>query len=192
MQPRSGAILAGGESRRFGSDKAFAVWEGETLLARALATLAPFGPVRVIAGSVERAERLRAALPAGVIVLPDDTPGRGALGGLATALRAAEPGSVAVLAVDLPRIRSAYFAHLQAAAPAQARAIAARHADGRWEPLAALYHTSLATHAADPTRSARLQRFLDDVGAHAVEPGPFADELANVNHRADLQALGAG
>jgi molybdopterin-guanine dinucleotide biosynthesis protein A len=187
--PCSAAILAGGASRRFGGDKAFATWRGRTLLAHALTAVAPFGVTRVIAGDAARAAHLRTVVPPAVIVLPDDEPGHGPLGGLATALRTAEPGTVAVLAVDLPLLTPAFFLHLASSAPAGAKAAAIRHADGRWEPLAALYRTDLAA-AAQATRDWALHRFLAQHGAAAIAPGAFTAALANVNTRADAAALG--
>lgn len=45
-----GAVLAGGQSRRFGSDKAMAIWRGRTLLDWAMANLSPHVEEVVICG----------------------------------------------------------------------------------------------------------------------------------------------
>lgn len=84
-----GAVLAGGQSSRFGSDKALAVLGGETLLARAVAALAPHADRVVIVG--------RETGPAPC--LPDwPAPGMGPLGGVAAALRhAGDAGFASVL-----------------------------------------------------------------------------------------------
>ena len=89
-----GAVLAGGQSSRFGSDKALAVLDGRTLLDRAVAALADLCDAVVVVG--------RDAAPAPVL---KDRPraGMGPLGGLAAALHhAVEGGYTAVLscAVD--------------------------------------------------------------------------------------------
>ena len=94
-----GAVLAGGRSSRFGSDKALAELGGETLLARAVASLSRWCDRVVVVG--------REAAPAPT--LPDwPAPGLGPLGGIAAALRHAEAeGFASVLtcgvdSADLP------------------------------------------------------------------------------------------
>ncbi|NMN07126.1 MULTISPECIES: molybdenum cofactor guanylyltransferase [unclassified Novosphingobium] len=89
-----GAVLAGGQSTRFGSDKALAELAGQTLLARAVATLASQCQAVVVVG------RSEAPVPC-----LSDRPraGMGPLGGIAAALQyAAQNGFDAVLttAVD--------------------------------------------------------------------------------------------
>ena len=89
-----GVVLAGGQSRRFGSDKALADLSGRTLLDRAVATLARQCDAVVVAGRDAIADRPRAAM--------------GPLGGLNGALHhAAARGFAAVLSIpvdglDLP------------------------------------------------------------------------------------------
>ena len=93
-----GCVLAGGQSSRFGSDKALAELHGRTLLARAVDTLSGWCEHVVVVG--------RAEAPAPT--LPDwPRPGMGPLGGLAAALHlAADEGYAAVLTcgVDAPHL----------------------------------------------------------------------------------------
>ncbi|MCC6924219.1 molybdenum cofactor guanylyltransferase [Novosphingobium sp.] len=73
-----GAVLAGGQSSRFGSDKALAVLGGESLIARAVDLLSGWCEKVVVIGREE------APAP----TLPDwPRPGMGPLGGIAAALR---------------------------------------------------------------------------------------------------------
>ncbi|MBK9011128.1 NTP transferase domain-containing protein [Novosphingobium sp.] len=74
-----GAVLAGGQSSRFGSDKALAELGGETLLARAVATLSGWCDQVVVVGR-EDAPPHPARLAG---------PGMGPLGGIAAALHLA-------------------------------------------------------------------------------------------------------
>ena len=88
-----GVVLAGGRSRRFGSDKALAELGGHTLLDRAVATLAAQCDAVVVAG--------RAEAPAPVVA---DRPQAelGPLGGLNGALHhAAAHGFDAVLSIPV-------------------------------------------------------------------------------------------
>lgn len=76
-----GVVLAGGQSSRFGSDKAKAEYKGRTLLARAVDALSGWCEYVVIAG--------RETGPAPCI--PDwPRPGMGPLGGIAAGLRFAQ------------------------------------------------------------------------------------------------------
>jgi molybdenum cofactor guanylyltransferase len=231
-------VVAGGIGRRFGTDKARAQVAGVRMLDRALAATSNLSPVWVAAGTPERAATLKPLLPRRVRVVPDDRPGAGPIGGVATALRLAGVGWVAVLAVDLPLLDGSWWNALMAAAdrtaaadaggpgrpvsngelagiaaassapdrrrlsdrrgrtpperPPTAPAVALRDPDGRWEPLAALYHTSLAAEAAAraaPGGDGGLQSFLTAVGARAVTaddlPPGAADALLNVNRPED-------
>jgi len=76
-----GVVLAGGQSSRFGSDKALAEWRGRTLLAHAVDALSGYCELVVIAG--------RENGPA--LCIPDwPRPGMGPLGGIAAGLRYAQ------------------------------------------------------------------------------------------------------
>ena len=108
-----GAVLAGGKSSRFGSDKALAELGGRTLLARAVYTLSGWCEQVVVAG------RDTAPVP----TLPDwPSPGMGPLGGIAAALRLAEGAGYAEvltcgvdsveLPLDLPRLLAPAPAYL--------------------------------------------------------------------------------
>jgi molybdopterin-guanine dinucleotide biosynthesis protein A len=192
----AGALVVGGVGRRFGSDKALATLAGERNIERAWRALADFDPRWALAGSSERAISLRQALantPIADAIAPDDTPGFGPLGGLATALRLARVAgadAVALLAVDLPNLRSDYWRWLLAQAPGiDTPALVPRDPEGRWHPLAGFYRVELAAAAqhAVATSRASLQRFLEDVAAHPVSLSDAQlGALHNVNTPADL------
>ncbi len=201
--PVAAVVLAGGVGRRFGADKARALVAGTRLIDRALAATAAFEPVWVVAGSPARAAALAPLLPDPDRVVPDDAPGAGPIGGIATALRLAGHRWVAVLAVDLPLIDGSWWTALMSAADAAPEAatgrplaVAARGPDGRWEPLAALYHGDLAPLAAahaGPGGARALWRFLAAAGAQAVAydalPSAAVAALHNVNTREDAAVV---
>ncbi|MBM3595360.1 MAG: molybdenum cofactor guanylyltransferase [Alphaproteobacteria bacterium] len=91
-----GCVLAGGQSTRFGSDKALAELGGHSLLARAVDLLSGWCEYVVVAG------REMAPAPA----IPDwPAPGMGPLGGIAAALRLArDEGYEAVLSLGVDSI----------------------------------------------------------------------------------------
>ena len=92
-----GAILAGGRSTRFGSDKALALVDGVPLLQRAADALAPQVEALVVCGR---------AWPGLATVDDRPAPGLGPLGGLAAALHeAARRGFDAVISVPVDMLR---------------------------------------------------------------------------------------
>lgn len=97
MIPLSAAILAGGQSRRMGRDKASLQLGGQALIERVLAAVRPLGcPSFVVARQATDHAHL------GLPVYPDLYPGTGPLGGLYTALRHSSTPALLLLACDLP------------------------------------------------------------------------------------------
>lgn len=169
-----GAVLAGGQSRRFGSDKALAELDDRPLIAHAVAALEPYVATVAICGR-EFADHVALADRPG--------PGLGPLGGLAAALRhAADHGFDAVLSIgcDMPVLPAALVeALLTAGAPAAVRAL----------PICGLWRASDADRldeqlAESDDRSMR--------GWLAKCDGQWLDgdiKLANINTPEDLAAL---
>jgi molybdopterin-guanine dinucleotide biosynthesis protein A len=163
-----GAILAGGRSTRFGSDKAVAMLRGRPLIEHVRQALArqcdEVGVVGREGGLADRPQR-----------------GMGPLGGLAGALHhAAEQGHERVLScgvdsVDLP----ADLVDLLSPAPSH---VASQPVIGLWPVSAAPALDRLL--ASDSRHSMRA--FAEAIGARAVKT-PF--QPANVNTREDLARL---
>lgn len=166
-----GAVLAGGQSSRFGSDKALAELRGRTLLRHAVDTLAAWCDVVVVVG------RHTAPAP----TLADwPRPGMGPLGGLAAALKLArEEGYQAVLScgVDAAGLPDDLPGRLS---PAPAY-VASQPVIGLW-PVSAL--KPLEDLLASDTRHS-LRALAETLGARAVDLplAPF-----NINTPADLAA----
>lgn len=100
MEAMAGVVLAGGRSRRMGTDKARLPFGGTTLLQHVVGRVAAAcNPVYVVAADPEVYPEVE------VPVLADRVPGRGPLEGLAVGLRHAPTGCAAVVACDLPFLR---------------------------------------------------------------------------------------
>jgi molybdopterin-guanine dinucleotide biosynthesis protein A len=99
-------IQAGGESRRMGSDKALILFLGQPLILRIINRLVGFGDeVMIVTNRIPDYEFLNLPL------VSDYYPGRGALGGLYTALKAASHDKVVVAACDMPFISRDLLSH---------------------------------------------------------------------------------
>jgi molybdopterin-guanine dinucleotide biosynthesis protein A len=167
-----GAVLAGGQSSRFGSDKALAEFRGQTLLARAVDTLAGWCEHVVVVG--------RATAPAPT--LPDwPRPGMGPLGGIAAALHLAcdeDYEFVLTCGVDSIALPDA-LPDLLAPAPAF---LESQPIIGLW-PAGVAGAIEAILHDDGPHS---LKRFTQTIGARPVK---VAADPANVNTPADLAAL---
>ncbi len=130
----SGAILAGGQSSRFGSDKALHLWHGKSLIEHARSGLKNCDDCFVVGGNAARYGFL------GLPVYADNTVFPGALYGVARALEFATQNRVAITACDMPNLTSKYWAWL---ASFDCDVVICENANGLPEPLAALYSRSL-------------------------------------------------
>jgi len=109
--PLSAAVLAGGQSRRMGEDKALLplVPGGRPLLAVVLDRLSAVADDLFVVAS-DRPAYDRFAVP----VYPDEIAEAGTLGGIATALRRARHEHCFVVACDMPFLRPAFLAWMAA------------------------------------------------------------------------------
>jgi molybdopterin-guanine dinucleotide biosynthesis protein A len=105
----AGALLVGGASTRFGSPKALAYYEGETLAERAHRVLAEAFDEVIVVGKA--ADEL--ALPFDVV--DDGSDVRAAMVGVAAALRLAEAEVVVALPTDMPLVTAELLEGLAAA-----------------------------------------------------------------------------
>lgn len=145
----SAVILAGGQSRRMGRDKAWLELEGQSLLSRALATVRAAGITEIFISG--RADTDYSALDCPVLL--DREPGAGPLAGIERALAASAAPLTLVLAVDLPHMTTAFLQTLaQNCAPDAGVVPEIR---GQLEPLAAIYPKRCQALALDCLRQGR-------------------------------------
>ena len=96
----SAIILAGGESRRMGRDKAWIEWEGRPLIGWAVDKVRRLGIEEIFISGRPDGDYAQLGCP----VLFDLEPGLGPLGGIERGLHHCTSPLLLVLAVDLPRI----------------------------------------------------------------------------------------
>lgn len=179
----SGAVLAGGKSRRFGQDKALYPFEGKPLMGWVLEGLSPASE-RFIVANREYPEF-------GVPVWSDRFLDGDSLSGLHAALSYAKEDWVAVAGCDQPFLTAEYWQYMVSLISQEHSIVAAWHSQGFFEPLGALYHKSL-----EPIVLQRLERgqfkmqaLLESVNTLrvSVEALGFGPKLfLNANHLEDL------
>ena len=167
----TGVLLLGGASRRFGSPKALARFEGETLAERAWRVLGDACDERIAVGKTVD------ELPLPFPVFDDASDVRAPLVGVVAGLREATNELCVFLPVDCPLISAESLLQL-----ADAAAAAAMPPTG---PLPGAYRRMLLALLEE--KLLRGDYSLRDVEAAVVDIDPR--ELANVNTEADLAAL---
>jgi molybdopterin-guanine dinucleotide biosynthesis protein A len=167
----SAVLLAGGASRRMGTDKALLRAPGgdsppELLWQRQLRTLQALEPAEILISGPPRP-----GFPADVRCIVDRWPGCGPLGGLATCLAQVTTPWLLVLAIDLPHMETDFLARVLQACKAGKGAVP--RGPAHYEPLAAVYPRAAAgiANAALDAGRLRLQEFVDElVQAALIEP----------------------
>lgn len=192
MTGRSGVVLAGGASRRFGSDKLAEPIEGVSLLARSAAALEGLVDEIVIVIAPGRSQPVLdgVALAVPIRWVADAEAFGGPLAGLRTGLGAARGSLVLVVGGDMPWLQPAALELLLGRAPA---ALADRA--GALRPLPCCLDRTPALRAADAllaTGERRLRALLTSVSTAAV---PWAEwqgrdpdglSLVDIDERSDL------
>ncbi|MCU1266748.1 MAG: mobA [Acidobacteria bacterium] len=126
-------ILAGGASRRMGTDKSQLLLDGETLTQRVATVLLKVARSVTIVGRTTDHPRLKSA--------EDLFPQWGALGGVHTALSTCTTDWALVVACDMPFVSEGLFIRL-AGFRGDFEAVAPIQPDGRPQPLSALYRVT--------------------------------------------------
>lgn len=180
--PVAVVVLAGGRSRRFGSDKLAAPLRGSTVLDETLAGLPVDWPVVVVG---DRRTTMRA-----VTWTREEPPGGGPLAGVAAGLALVAAEVVAVVAGDMPDAGPA-LADLVAtlgAAPPEVEAVVATDAEGVANPLLAAYRTRAVRAVLPSATEGRPARLLLDLAHTERRVAPEA--ARDIDVPADLDGVG--
>jgi len=185
----AGFVLAGGQSRRMGRDKALLPFEGTTLLEHALETLRAVCDDVAIAGCRDDLARFAP-------VIQDAFRDCGPLGGIYAALEQTQVEWNLFLAVDLPRIEPEHLRTLLAHPRTPETRMVLAAADGRIQPLCGLYHRSLAAAVAEALADgerAVIPVLASIAGTLGLERVWFEndDAFLNLNTPEDVATLGA-
>ena len=186
-------ILAGGQSRRLGRDKAVEPFDGEPLIRRVIRRAS--GAVSACRVVVVVADRERAA----ALPLDDDHqtavdvfPDCGSLGGIYTGLQAATTQWSLVTACDMPFLSAPLLAHMSGLREGVDAVVPT--VEGRPEPTHALYTRRCLPAIESRLRAGQLKisGFFDDVAVRYVpedeirEFDPKLLSFFNINRPEDL------
>jgi molybdopterin-guanine dinucleotide biosynthesis protein A len=186
----SGIVLAGGQSRRMGANKALLDVGGMPMIQRVLKALRTCcAEVFIVAKDPAAYSRL------GVRVVPDDAPEQAPLVGVVAGLRATRTPYAFVAACDVPFLSPDVVAWMATLAPDHDAVVP--RVDGRWHPLHAVYaaHAHAALEAewtsgvrrmSEALRALRIREVsAEDLGA----VDPRLRTLRNVNTDSEYRVL---
>ncbi len=192
-------ILIGGRSSRFGSDKAFAEFGGQTLAVHAAETVEEALSPRWLRFVVSDENQFAAGLifSLGRPVVADLRPGFGAWSGLHTALAYAQTEWICVLACDLPFVSVELLRLLASSAVDDLDTVVPEQPVGRLQPLCALYRRKSVLKQIEPLIEGNghlppLNDFLTTVATKIVAEGEYKNLpgsekfFLNVNFAGDL------
>jgi molybdopterin-guanine dinucleotide biosynthesis protein A len=189
----SAVLLAGGESRRMGKDKATLLFYGKPLWQIQLERLRKLEPTEIfVSARTDPVWR-----PADVQFVADDPPSRGPISGLATALAQTGSKHLLALAIDMPFMTEIYLRYL--CEQIEPRIGVVPKIDSRAEPLTAIYPRQVEIDfrealASDDFSLQTLVRRL--VAAGKMRGIPVTEQerelFLNVNQPVDLQRCSRG
>ncbi|KGP79455.1 hypothetical protein P364_0124090 [Paenibacillus sp. MAEPY2] len=192
----TGIILAGGLSRRMGSNKALLEWNGSSVLEQVIQAMTP-AVNRIIVSSGNNTTAYN-ALPYDCV--QDDYPGKGPLAGLHAALEASETDWNLVCACDMPLLELSFFKGMKRLTESsqEHHAIVPRLAE-RVHPLAGAYHKRVLPELEQRLIGDRLRvtEWLEKMGCRYVDVDELesagvhdvAIQLSNMNTPEDYEFI---
>ncbi len=136
-----GVILSGGESRRFGAHKAFALYKGVSFWEHSFNALEGVTDTQIIVSHPALVERFKTITNLSVIEDDQRMQGNGPMAGIYSAMNQVNAKWYVVLSCDIPAIQKQVITELLALMSDTVEAIIPV-IEGRFQPLVGLYHHS--------------------------------------------------
>jgi len=180
----TGIILAGGKSKRMGTDKASLKLDGKTLLERCVKLIHPFCKTILISSNNPEHENF------GYKIIPDEIPDCGPIGGIYSCLKQSDREWNFILSVDSPFVHPGFITALKNELNGF-DAVVPVHNKGN-EPLIAFYNKSClpAMQKQLEAGNYKMQRLLNGVNIKWVESGKwiakYPEIFRNLNKPSDL------
>jgi molybdenum cofactor guanylyltransferase len=175
-------VLAGGHSRRMGTDKSMLPIDGQPMIEHICRQVrGTFARVLISANDTEKFSFL------GLEVIPDRIPDQGPLMAVASALEASRTELNLIVGCDIPRIRLPVARRLLAEAE-EADIVIPVTEEGKEQPLFAVYRRSIRRHM-DAALQSGARRFADIYSLCRVRRIELGGTgwFANLNTRADYE-----
>jgi molybdenum cofactor guanylyltransferase len=168
---RAGFLLAGGMSTRMGTDKAFLIFDGQTLLDRALIVMQTVCNRVTIVGDPAKFAKYDAGS-----VIADIFPGCGPLAGIHSALAHSAAEFNLMLAVDMPFATAELLSFLFAVAEKNAAVVTVPRVNDGLQPLCAVYRRDFAAAAERALRAGnyKIDALFSSVSTHVIEAAELA------------------
>jgi molybdopterin-guanine dinucleotide biosynthesis protein A len=189
FQNVTSALIAGGKSRRFGSSKLMAKYNGQRLLDRALNIAMTISKDTIIIGDLDPSIKVEA-----VPVYKDIVSGCGPVCGIYTALFHAQKKYVAVLPVDMPLLSPDVYRFLYPSLTEE-RPVVALSPKGL-EPLVSIWPVALREEfeKAIENKEYKLYKLLQKFNAKEIDleslMPSFQDSwFKNINYKEDLEHI---
>lgn len=194
----SAVVLAGGQSRRMGTDKAFLEYRGKPFITLITSEMLKVSNEVVVMIGSKEVQKFREVLDKRVKVAKDSEYLSNPVGGITSSLPLLSNGFVAFLACDIPLIRAEVISSLNQSAIGHDAAVPTWE-DGRIEPLCAVYNVRKAKAAGKKTlaekkpdckqfvHNLRDVVFVDVAALRRFDPDLLS--FSNVNSREEFGAL---
>ena len=185
----TGVVLAGGQSKRMGFNKAQAEMHGESMLIRMINKLQKITPTILISSGATSYPNIHWTQ------IPDAYPQCGPLGGIYSVLKASETPLTLVVSCDIPLVSIALLEYIVSKAKESNALITLPiDCDGQLQMMCAVYHKDVVPFLQQQIDSSqfKMKKILDFVSVEYVEISrehPLYDEYAfmNVNNPANLE-----
>ncbi len=186
----SGAVLAGGRSKRMGSDKASLVIGGRSLLEMQLDKLRSAGIQDLMVCDAAGSNRI---IPADARLVEDLQPDKGPLCAIASALNASGAECCVILSVDAAAVSADTVEKLMRTAEESSAEIVVLASPSGIQPLVGVYKKSLAEDALALVNNGRLavRELFRDHPPMLLELPDDSPELLNCNTPEDLEKFTA-
>ncbi|MBF0709279.1 molybdenum cofactor guanylyltransferase [Alkalihalobacillus hwajinpoensis] len=187
-----GTLLAGGESRRFGSPKAFATYHGKPFYEVVLNQLHPVVNESIIVTNRDLLEQFSMSTSEDIRVIRDEEKfvGMGPLAGLYSGMTQTNGDLYLTVACDMPFVTDGLFSTLIEEMIKHPEAMAVIPvSSGRSQPLCAIYHSSCQSIIEELLLSGKrkMNDLFELINAQYIKVEELKKQFLNVNTKEEYK-----
>lgn len=182
----TGAVLAGGHSSRFGTNKALYSTEGQPVwLVKAVRLLQPFCQQVWVSASETTASSYIDYVP-GIEIVIDESPDQGPMGGILSLLRKCSTDWLLILPCDMPYINADILTKMLSTSGENTDAVTWTNKDGRMSfPLLLHHRTEEFVVQQLKSGNRRMKSFLEAIHTEYLSISDI-EVFRNINSHNDL------